>query len=72
MDIPLVLDDAPEPTNIIWENRHLSNEDYLKRGLLVFFTVLILLAASFTTIFLCKNFQLNKVSKYPLLSNDQK
>lgn len=72
MNIPLVLDDAPEPTNIIWENRHLSDEDYLKRGLQVFTMVIFLLAISFTTIFLCKNFQLNKVSKYPQLSNNQK
>ena len=56
MNIPLVLDDAPEPTNIIWENRHLSDEDYLKRGLQVFAIVIFLLAVSFTTIFLCKNF----------------
>jgi hypothetical protein len=48
---PLKFEDASEPTDIIWENRHFTNWDRFKRTLLVGAYVTVLLAISFVVIF---------------------
>lgn len=56
---------ASEPTDIIWENRNYTEgQRNFKKGVTALI-VLILLAISFTIIFLCKQASLAKKNKYP-------
>ena len=57
--------ESTEPTNIIWENRHFTPQDYLKRTMIVFGVIFLLLCASFISIFICKQFAISIASKYP-------
>lgn len=53
---PFQFKEAPEPTNIIWENRHFTRLDYIKRQGIAFGIIAVLLAITFWAIF--------RVSKY--------
>lgn len=57
--------ESTEPTNIIWENRFFTPRDYLRRGIIVFGVIFLLLAASFIAIFICKTLALQGAAKYP-------
>ena len=57
--------EATEPTNIIWENRHFTRSDRIKRGARVFGIIFILILVSFSLIFICKSFSISAASKYP-------
>ena len=46
---------ATEPTNIIWENRHLTNAERFKRLIKVILIVLVLALACFALIFVIKS-----------------
>ena len=46
---------ATEPTNIIWENRHLTNSERFKRLIKVVLIVLVLALACFALIFVIKS-----------------
>ena len=48
--------EASEPTDIIWENRHYTNWDYIKRQTFAFIIILILLFGSFIVVFLTANY----------------
>jgi len=48
------LSECTEPTNVIWENRHWTAKDYIKRGTIVFTVIAVLIVASFSLIFFCK------------------
>lgn len=61
------LEETTEPTNVIWENRHWTPADYLKRGLVVTLAIVGLLAISFGAIFACKTFAIGMESKYPVV-----
>lgn len=50
---PIEYEDASEPTDIIWENRHFTYWDRLKRTLIVIGYVSIVLLISFVVIFFC-------------------
>jgi len=56
---------ASEPSDIIWENRHFSNWDRLKKEIVVFLILLVLLAGSFLLIFICSLYSTNLLAKYP-------
>lgn len=49
----LDFEDAAEPTDIIWENRHFTRWDRIKRTIIVCICVFILLSISFSFIFIC-------------------
>jgi hypothetical protein len=49
----LDLQEASEPTDIIWENRHFTSFDRLKRTVIVCLIVFLLLCGSFVVIFAC-------------------
>ena len=53
---PMVFKDASEPTDIIWENRHFSRLDYIKREILAIVIITIVLFISFIIILLISNF----------------
>lgn len=61
----LFLKESTEPTNIIWENRHWTPRDYLKRGMIVISIITVLVLVSFGLIFICKSYSLELKSKYP-------
>ena len=61
----LYLEQATEPTNIIWENRHYSSLDMLMRGVVVLSAISFLLFVSFTIIFICKRYSMSFKTKYP-------
>lgn len=59
------LTESTEPTNIIWENRHWTPSDYIRRGAIVFTIITILILASFGLIFWCKQYSIKIFAKYP-------
>ncbi len=63
----LSFDDASEPTDIIWENRHFTKFDRLKRGTGVFLVIAFCLAISFVLIFMCSSFSVGKLTMYPIV-----
>lgn len=56
---------ASEPSDIIWENRGISNYERFVKKIVVFMTVGVLLFLSFIIIFKCVKFQNGLVAKYP-------
>ena len=54
-----------EPTDIIWENRHFTNNQYFWRGLFVFIIVGILLLGSLIIIYVISAFSMNLAAVFP-------
>jgi len=63
----LFLVEATEPTNIIWENRHFTEVDILRRSLRAFAAIVCLLIASFLTIYYFKSIESNTSRMYPTI-----
>jgi hypothetical protein len=65
LDQDFYLDKATEPTNILWENRHLTPSDRFKRMLQVVAIIFILTLVSFVIIFTLKSLpiRINKTWK---------
>lgn len=61
----LFLVESTEPTNIIWENRHFTPQDYAKRTTIVLFAIFGLIMVSFIIIFVCKMYAITTSNKYP-------
>jgi hypothetical protein len=61
----LNFEDAAEPTDIIWENRHFTGFERFKRTLIVIGVVFLLLFLSFIIIFTCSAMAAKPVLKYP-------
>ena len=68
MEDELILKEATEPTNIIWENRHHTSADYAKRTLQVVAIVACLLAVSFFAIYFCKTYAIDNARVYPQIN----
>ena len=67
LDAELHIDDAPEPSDIIWENRHISNAERTTKRWIVFVLILVLLLICSGIIFYCTT-QSNKLKfKYPVV-----
>jgi len=49
----LEIEEASEPTDIIWENRHYTSIERFKRTLIVVAIVFMLLCGSFVVVFTC-------------------
>ena len=58
-------DDASEPTDIIWENRHYTDRDYLFRQLKAFLVIAILLAGSFGIIYAISTYSAKMANVFP-------
>lgn len=56
--------EAPEPTNVIWENRAISNTERLIRGILSYILMFIILAMSFILLIYLKNKGAARNAKY--------
>jgi len=57
--------EASEPTDIIWENRHHTRFDYIKRQIFAYIVVGILLFGSFVLIYVITEYQTNVGSVFP-------
>lgn len=62
---PMEFHDASEPTDIIWENRHFSKVDYIKRQIIAFIIIGLVLAISFIIIFLISQYSAKIASVFP-------
>jgi hypothetical protein len=60
----LEIDDAAEPTDIIWENRHFTAWERFKRSMIVIGVVIFLLFLSFCIIFACSSYSSKLSLKY--------
>jgi hypothetical protein len=67
LDDELVLVEATEPTNIIWENRHFTPAETLQRTLKAFLCIVILLLISFVTIYFTKGYAIKTARMYPTI-----
>jgi len=64
--------EASEPSDIIWENRHVEKSVRFKRRLLVKFIITIMLAISFSIIYYCASKSTTLKAKYPKVNCSQK
>ncbi len=61
----IVIEEASEPTDIIWENRHFTDWQRMKRTFVVVIVIIILLLLSFMVLFVCSRKALQSRLKYP-------
>ena len=57
--------DASEPTDIIWENRHFTKWDYIKRQTFAFIIIAILLFGSFIVVYIVASYSSKIANTYP-------
>ena len=56
---------ASEPSDIIWENRHITPTERFRKQIIAFFVVLMMLLASFAIIFFFATYAYRLTQKYP-------
>ena len=66
---PLYFEDAPEPTNIIWEHRENSYSTQMRRTIIVSGVILLLLLGAFFAFFYLKQITVANYRKYPPTTN---
>lgn len=59
--------ESSEPTNIIWENRHIEGAERWRRFFIATIIIVILISLSFAFIFYCKRFSNKILEKYPAI-----
>lgn len=64
-DFKIEVQKASEPSDIIWENRHFTNGQRLKKKLIVILLMTLLLLSSFCLIFACASYSLKLIRVYP-------
>jgi hypothetical protein len=67
----LILAKATEPTNIIWENRHFTPIDILRRSLKALACIFVLLIISFLTIYYFKSNAIFTAKMYPSIQQEE-
>jgi len=60
---------ASEPSDIIWENRHFTPNQRMKKSIVVYLIITILLLASFVVIFIFSNISAAALAKYPVIAD---
>jgi hypothetical protein len=66
---PLYFDDAPEPTNIIWEHRENSYSTQMHRTIIVTGIIVFLLLLAFFAFYYLKKITVENYRKYPPTTN---
>jgi len=61
----IVVKQAAEPSDIIWENRHFTPWERAKKKLIVVLLMTVMLALSFGLMFSCATYSLNLLKKFP-------
>jgi len=59
------IEPATEPTNIIWENRHITTGQMVRRSIVSGIIILVLLLCSFIIIFMAKRVSIKANQVYP-------
>lgn len=59
------IEKASEPSDIIWENRHFTEGQRLKKKLLVVALMVLMLMLSFSLIYACASYSLQLLKVYP-------
>jgi len=59
---------ASEPSDIIWENRHFTPTERLKKAICVGITIFLMLLASFVVIFMSQKWSYDFMDVYPIVS----
>ncbi len=62
---PFIFKDCSEPTDIIWENRHFTESDYLWRQLYAFIIIAIMIFGSFVVIYVISAWSQDLASVFP-------
>ena len=62
---------ASEPTDIIWENRHFSRLQRLRKEVEATIAMILMLAVSFSLIFICSQYSTKLLLKYPAVNCSQ-
>lgn len=65
---PLYFTEATEPMNILWENRHFTKADRVKRGFVATLFIFLLILISFSIIFTGKTISVKIQKTYPPVS----
>ena len=63
------IQEASEPSDIIWENRHFTPADRNKKACIVYTIMFLMLTASFIVIFICSDVSATALAKYPLVAD---
>lgn len=58
-------EEASEPTDIIWENRHFTKKEYMFRELIAFLVIALLLMGSFGIIFAISTYSAKMAAVFP-------
>jgi len=56
---------ASEPSDIIWENRHVTDWDRIKRAIWTGIVIFLALGLSFIVVFIAKQYSYRMMTKYP-------
>ena len=64
-EFELNIEGASEPSDIIWENRHFTDGDRLKKKMIVIVIMALLLLSSFCLIYICASYSLKLLTVYP-------
>lgn len=62
---PIHIEQAPEPSDIIWENRQYSNQQRTTRSQIAFAIIVVILAITFAFIYVAQNRKQRLHDKYP-------
>lgn len=65
MGTPICFVEAPEPTNIIWENRQVSYTTQVFKSIIVIIVIFILLAVTLVAFYFLKQQTIANLKKYP-------
>ena len=68
-DHEIEVQEASEPSDIIWENRHFTPTQRFKKELVVCGVMILMLVGSFCLIFYCSNVSAAALGKYPPIAD---
>ena len=71
-DHEIEIQDASEPSDIIWENRHFTPWDRRKKEFVVYTVMFIMLFVSFIIIFILSDISAKALAKYPIIADCEK
>ena len=69
LNAPLYFTEAPEPTNIIWEHRDKTPKEQLKRKIIAFIAIILVLIVAFIIFYVLKRTTIKNSIRYPSSTN---
>lgn len=65
-----IFETAPEPQNILWENKHIEDSDHVWLKIRAFIIIFLLLLTSFAALIKFKNQQIEFQKNFPMVNCD--